>query len=202
MTAAQESKSTIPIVDISRAFEGTDADWSREKVSQATSDDEEGTQVKALRQIKDCKESYEIGSEDDPEQTNVWLPEDTLPGFRSFTTELYWSLFTTGSEILKLISRGIGLTDEEYLLHYHSGNGNQLRLLHYPPIPAGEVERKVATRMPAHTDWGTITLLFQDSCGGLEVEDPNTPGTFLPASPPASDALIMNVGDLLMRWSN
>ncbi|KAI9702762.1 MAG: hypothetical protein M1836_007976 [Candelina mexicana] len=266
MTAAQESNPTIPIVDISRAFEGTDADRTKvaqdlalacrrvgfvyitghgippetiektfavskqlfglpyedkmkaphppggavhrgysypgqEKVSQATSDDEEGTQVKALRQIKDCKESYEIGSENDPEQTNVWLPEDTLPGFRSFTTELYWSLFATGREILKLISRGIGLTDEEYLLHFHSGNGNQLRLLHYPPIPAGEVERKVATRMPAHTDWGTITLLFQDSCGGLEVEDPNTPGTFLPATPVAN-ALIMNVGDLLMRWSN
>jgi isopenicillin N synthase-like dioxygenase len=47
----------------------------------------------------------------------------------------------------------------------------------------------------------TITLLFQDECGGLEVEDPKNPGSFLSA-PPVKDALIMNVGDLLMRWSN
>jgi isopenicillin N synthase-like dioxygenase len=44
-------------------------------------------------------------------------------------------------------------------------------------------------------------LLFQDSIGGLEVEIPNKPGTFV-AVPPLANSLVMNVGDLLMRWSN
>lgn len=55
--------------------------------------------------------------------------------------------------------------------------------------------------MPAHSDWGTITMLFQDDSGGLQVEDPNRQGHFVDATP-MTNALVMNVGDLLMRWSN
>lgn len=55
--------------------------------------------------------------------------------------------------------------------------------------------------MPAHSDWGSITLVFQDECGGLEVEDPEHPGVFAGVEP-VKDAVVMNVGDLLMRWSN
>ena len=55
--------------------------------------------------------------------------------------------------------------------------------------------------MPAHSDWGTITMLFQDNSGGLQVEDPNRKGHFVDATP-MDGALVLNVGDLLMRWSN
>jgi isopenicillin N synthase-like dioxygenase len=44
-------------------------------------------------------------------------------------------------------------------------------------------------------------MLFQDDCGGLEIEDPKTPGKFIPAEP-VPGAMVLNVGDLLMRWSN
>jgi isopenicillin N synthase-like dioxygenase len=44
-------------------------------------------------------------------------------------------------------------------------------------------------------------MLFQDDCGGLEVEDVNNPGQFIPATP-VKNAIVMNVGDLLQRWSN
>jgi isopenicillin N synthase-like dioxygenase len=57
------------------------------------------------------------------------------------------------------------------------------------------------SRMQSHTDWSTLTLLFQDDCGGLQVEDPKSPGHFIDV-PPVPDTLVMNVGDLLMRWSN
>jgi isopenicillin N synthase-like dioxygenase len=46
---------------------------------------------------------------------------------------------------------------------------------------------------------GSITLLFQDSRGGLQVESPN--GKFVDATPIA-DAIVVNAGDLLARWSN
>lgn len=36
---------------------------------------------------------------------------------------------------------------------------------------------------PAHTDLSSITLLFQDDYGGLEVEDVSCPGIFVPATP-------------------
>lgn len=69
-------------------------------------------------------------------------------------------------------------------------------------------------------DYGTLTLLFQDSVGGLEVQNPHT-GDYQPAHPivrrlPSYTILrirsylylcqpgtiVVNVGDLLSRWSN
>jgi isopenicillin N synthase-like dioxygenase len=104
-------------------------------------------------------------------------------------------------EILKAMAVGIGLEDDEFFLKYHSGVNGQLRLLHYPSLPAAEVEGGTVTRMPAHSDWSTITMLFQDDCGGLEVEDPKMKGRFIEATP-VPGACVVNVGDLLMRWSN
>jgi isopenicillin N synthase-like dioxygenase len=63
------------------------------------------------------------------------------------------------------------------------------------------IEEGKMARMPAHTDWSSMTMLFQDDCGGLQVEDPNVPGKFIGVEP-VEGALVMNVGDLLMRWSN
>ena len=44
-------------------------------------------------------------------------------------------------------------------------------------------------------------MLFQDDCGGLEFEDPTQPGLFVPAKP-TPGSLLLNVGDMLQRFSN
>ena len=44
-------------------------------------------------------------------------------------------------------------------------------------------------------------MLFQDDCGGLEFEDPNHKGSFVPAMP-IPGALALNIGDMLQRLSN
>ena len=82
------------------------------------------------------QESYEIGSEDNSSQQNIWLPEDVLPGFRSFMNKFYWHLEKCARRILEAISLALNLTpaDKDYLFDLHSGHNNQLRLLHYPPI--------------------------------------------------------------------
>jgi isopenicillin N synthase-like dioxygenase len=46
---------------------------------------------------------------------------------------------------------------------------------------------------------GSITLLFQDSRGGLQVRSPQD--TFVDATP-IPDTIVVNAGDLLARWSN
>ncbi len=46
---------------------------------------------------------------------------------------------------------------------------------------------------------GSITLLFQDDRGGLQVLSPS--GTFVDATP-ISDTIVVNAGDLMARWSN
>lgn len=139
-----------------------------EKVSNAMGDEEDTDLTKRLRQVSDVKESYEIGSEKNAGQPNVWLPEDILSGFRDFMNDFYWECDHTAKTILRAMAIGIGLSDEEFFLKNHSGHNNQLRLLHYPPVPAVDLEGDSMTRMPAHCDWPTITMLFQDDCGGLE----------------------------------
>lgn len=71
---------------------------------------------------------------------------------------------------------GLNLPDEEHFLPSHSGNNNQLRLLHYPPVAVADIHGEGArlTRMPAHSDWGSLTMVFQDNVGGLEVRFDNT----------------------------
>lgn len=192
-----------------------------EKVSNAMGDEADAEDLKKnLRQISDVKESYEIGSEGNKDQPNQWIPEDVFPGFQNFMSEFYWDCHKSAMSILSAMALGVGIKDENYFVPMHSGHNNQLRLLHYPPVPAANIENQSSARMGAHSDWPTITLLFQDDCGGLQVsyyrssivnthvtltspkiENPHKQGEFIDV-PPLKDAIVMNVGDLLMRWSN
>ncbi|KAL2059081.1 hypothetical protein ABVK25_000373 [Lepraria finkii] len=172
-----------------------------EKVSNAMGDEDDAELTKKLRQISDVKESYEIGSESNSDQPNQWLPEDVLPGFRRFMKDFYWQCHQTPETVLSAMALGIGLSDQNHFRPTHPGHNNQLRLLHYPPVPAADIEKQLSTRMSAHSDWGSITMLFQDDCGGLQIENPHKSGEFIDV-PPLKDAIVMNVGDLMMRWSN
>jgi len=95
-----------------------------------------------------------------------------------------------------------------------------LRLLHYPPLPPNiDFQPTVDIRAGAHSDYGSITLLFQrPGQPGLEIIPPSTrtaerdygstaawtpvpvfpPGTEKDPSPP----ILVNIGDLLSHWTN
>ncbi|KAK6536322.1 hypothetical protein TWF281_000561 [Arthrobotrys megalospora] len=173
----------------------------REKVSNLTRGTDTESSLSQTRQIPDIKESYEIGSENYPDQPNIWIPQDILPGFQEFMTKFYWTLAEFSKEIAKALALGIGLENEDYFEPFFTGHHNQLRLLHYPEIDAKILEEGRGVRVSAHCDWGTFTLLFQDDCGGLEIESPTNPGEFIKVDP-VENACLVNIGDLMARWSN
>ncbi|TFK84103.1 thymine dioxygenase [Polyporus arcularius HHB13444] len=170
----------------------------QEKVVQHVYDDNELKDVRA--KAPDVKESFECGWEDNAGMPNIWLPDGILPGFKEACTEFYWTCHETELQVLRAITIGLGI-GEDYLVKYHHGHHNQLRLLHYPSVSAAQLKDEKIARIGAHSDFGSITLLLQDDAGGLEVEDPNNPGEFKSA-PPVAGALVVNAGDFMMRWSN
>ncbi|KAK5014088.1 hypothetical protein LTR60_003539, partial [Cryomyces antarcticus] len=169
----------------------------QEKVSQNVFD---GAEIKKLREVPDVKESFESGNVDDKTQPNIWLPENKLPGFRDFAESFFIDCAALVHRVLSSIALGLGLP-ATFFERSHAHDLFQLRLLHYPPVSTSLLRSGARDRIAAHSDFGTITLLFQDDVGGLEVEDPHAPDTFR-AVTPVQGAVLVNVADLMMRWSN
>ena len=149
----------------------------------------------------DLKESMEIGREGVEGFPNRWPDEADEEG-RKFK-EVMRRFFLECQEIHRLvmsaIAIGLGL-DERFFDDYVAAGDNSLRLLHYPPVKREVFERnRGQVRAGAHTDYGTITLLFQDNRGGLQVQ--TKAGEWKDVAPIEGTAVI-NAGDLLARWSN
>jgi isopenicillin N synthase-like dioxygenase len=170
----------------------------REKVVQMVFD-EEG--LARERKRPDFKESYEMGNEEDTAKLrNIWPAEEVIPGFRQFFISFYDVCYAMELKLLRAIAVGMGLEDD-FFIDYHRSRNNQIRLLHYPPVEEELMATGKVDSIGAHTDFGTLTMLFQDHVGGLEVEDIHNKGTFIQA-PFIPGTIVVNIGDFLMRWSN
>lgn len=149
--------------------------------------------------LTDDQESFDQGSADDELFLNRWVDEDDLRGFRQFMEGVYGESHALHAHHLRAITAGIGLP-EERLISKHQSNTSELRLLHYPSIPCSSMVS--AQRIGEHSDFGTLTLLLQDSVGGLQVEDQQQLGSFTPVASEDVYEVIINVGDCLQRWTN
>lgn len=124
---------------------------------------------------------------------NPW-PE--LAGFREPVEAFYDSARRLCERLLGGMALSLGL-DEHAFEPFHQTPIATMRLVRYPPRPADAIEGQLGAG--AHTDWGAITVLAQDDAGGLEVQLPD--GAWVPV-PPTPGAFVVNVGDLLARWTN
>ncbi|KKK25311.1 hypothetical protein AOCH_003303 [Aspergillus ochraceoroseus] len=161
------------------------------------------TQGKA---IFDLKESFDQGPQSDTLYPNIWNQESDLPGFRAFMETFYDRCHELHLQLLAAIASSMSLPDQ-FFVDRCSQNSSELRLNHYPAAKCSDLRDGAVMRISSHTDFGTITLLFQDSTGGLEIEDQHCPGAYIPVVPPASldrspAEMIVNVGDCLQRWTN
>jgi isopenicillin N synthase-like dioxygenase len=125
---------------------------------------------------------------------NQWPDQAELPGFRATIEHYVAEMTRLARKMVGAIAISLGLPADR-LDGYFAEPTTFLRLLHYPTQPK---EEGLFGSAP-HTDYGFITLLAQDDVGGLEVK--NKAGDWVPA-PPVPDSFVMNVGDILARWSN
>jgi len=98
--------------------------------------------------------------------------------------------------ILRLFDSILGT--DGILERTHQRPYNTTRIIHYPAYE-GSLENK-QMRIGEHSDYGTITLLWQlNDVPGLEVQDLG--GVWHPV-PYEKDSVVVNIGDLLQRWTN
>jgi len=155
----------------------------------------------------DVKEVFFWGrevSEDDPDvlqklplvSPNQW-PEQVLPNFKANILEYYQAVMALGSSLLECIAYGLDKNPEVFREKYTKPLGRG-QLVYYPPISADDLACNSYSAAP-HTDFGVLTILLQDSLGGLQVRHQN--GEWIDV-PPIEGSFICNIGDLLERWTN
>lgn len=174
-----------------------------ERVSQV----EEEAQVAELRESNpDLKESFEIGREGEPNHPNHWPTQTDIPAATAFKTEMlafHDKCAALHGELMRAVALALGI-DEHWFDSYTRRADNTLRLLHYPRVRKSTFANTAAgsekVRAGAHTDFGSLTLLFQDAAGGLQVQGPDRK-TWIDATPIAG-TIVVNAADLLSRWTN
>ena len=130
-------------------------------------------QVHDADQPYDLMEAYNAGYERDV-PANPGPPSSQRSATPCWAST--WRRATSVERLMQAIASAFGLP-ERYFEAYHAPERGTARLLHYPPL-SGPPAPVSCGRAP-HTDFGTITLLFQDKSGGLEIRRAN--GTWQPA---------------------
>ncbi len=155
----------------------------------------------------DVKEAFNIGWDLPPDHpdviagkpfrgVNVWLDARSFPNFRSTMLTYFDACHQLGMQLHRALAHDLGVAE-----NFFDDKLDQplatLRLLHYPPRPDRFEPGQIGAG--EHNDYGNITLLATDDAGGLEVRTRD--GQWI--SPPSiPGALICNIGDCLMRWTN
>ena len=156
-------------------------------------------------QCEDYKESFVWGWEvakDDIEvrNSNGMLAPNRWPSFQPKMEKIFSSYLnevnTLGVHLLGALALGLGV-NREHFIRCFSKPLTRAAVVYYPPQSSEKDNQQYG--VSPHTDYGCITLLYQDEVGGLQVRHRN--GEWVTAHP-LPGTYVVNIGDLLHRWSN
>jgi isopenicillin N synthase-like dioxygenase len=144
----------------------------------------------------DMKEGLYFGLERPPSELPLHGP-NLFPvrpaGLRDAVLDYIDAVTEVGHELLRGIAVALGLDEGWFDEHLTSDPLVLFRIFHYPPL-AGDDER---WSVGEHTDYGLITILAQDSSGGLMVRGP---AGWIDV-PVIENAFVVNLGDMLERMT-
>jgi isopenicillin N synthase-like dioxygenase len=155
----------------------------------------------------DLKESFNSGPAEVPEglddpqalafcyAANLWPGEP--PGFREAWQAYYRAMEDLAARVMRVFAVALNLP-EEFFAPFISAPVSALRALNYPAL--GNPPRAGQIRAGAHTDYGSLTILLpQVGSRGLEILAPDGAWREVPPQP---GAFVVNIGDLMARWTN
>jgi isopenicillin N synthase-like dioxygenase len=127
--------------------------------------------------------------------TNLW-PERP-PDFGAAVSDYWRAMERLSADLMRVFALALDL-EEDFFLSRSDRHVTNMRVNYYPaqqrPPEPGQL------RAGAHSDYGAFTVLKGESApGGLEVL--RRGGDWTPV-PLVEDGFIINIGDLLMRWTN
>jgi isopenicillin N synthase-like dioxygenase len=156
----------------------------------------------------DLNESFMIGPVDMPPDAyafapaagkhfapNIWPAAPV--GLRPVWTDYYRAMGALAQTLMRIFALALGL-EEAYFDQKIDRHISRLRVRNYPaqitPPAPGMI------RAGAHSDYGSLTILAtEDRPGGLQVCNAEGQWVDVPVVP---DCFIINIGDLLARWTN
>ena len=155
----------------------------------------------------DCKESFNGGPQRAPDgladrqaldfcfAPTIW-PEAPA-GFREVWRAYYAAMESLAARIMRAFAVALRLP-EDFFAPYIDAPVSALRALNYPALDAPPKPGQI--RAGAHTDYGSLTILLpQAGSQGLQILSPE--GEWVEV-PPTSGAFVVNIGDLMARWTN
>ncbi|KDP33809.1 hypothetical protein JCGZ_07380 [Jatropha curcas] len=159
----------------------------------------------------DYKEGYYIGielPEDDPESEkpfygpNVWPADDLIPGWRQTMEKFHQEALQVARAVARLIALALDLEADFFDKPEMLGQPIAIvRLLRYEAQISDP--SKGIFGAGAHSDYGLITLLATDDVLGLQIcKDKDDEPQVWEYVAPLKGAFIVNLGDMLERWSN
>jgi isopenicillin N synthase-like dioxygenase len=155
----------------------------------------------------DLKETFSTGPLEVPEirkedrysdfryAENQW-PEEPA-GFKEAWCAYYRALGDLAAHLMRIFAAALELPND-FFEDKINNPMSAMRALNYPhpssPPKPGQL------RAGAHTDYGSLTILLADDApGGLEILTPAGGWQLVPAVP---GGFIVNIGDLMARWTN
>ncbi|CAG1019954.1 2-oxoglutarate-dependent ethylene/succinate-forming enzyme [Burkholderiaceae bacterium] len=124
---------------------------------------------------------------------NLW---PAIAGFRETVLAYIDALKALGHALMRGCALGLGLPESYFEEH---GTRDPLLLLRFFNYPTRAVPQDVPAEwgVGEHTDYGLLTMLWQDTVGGLQVR--NDDGWF--DAPPVPGTFVCNIGDMLDRMT-
>jgi isopenicillin N synthase-like dioxygenase len=155
----------------------------------------------------DMKEGIYFGSELDemhplvlskmPLHGKNLFPDTSLLEMRTIVLSYMDEMKRLGHRVMELIAISLHLNVDYFHERYTKEPLELFRIFNYPPVDVDVEDNLTLWGVGEHTDYGLLTILKQDSCGGLQIKSQSN---WLEA-PYVDNSFVCNIGDMLDKMT-